>query len=33
MDPEVQTLFLTLLFIWALSVAAVVWLFRHAARM
>jgi hypothetical protein len=33
MDSRVSILFFTLLFIWALSVAAVVWLFRHAARM
>jgi hypothetical protein len=33
LDAEVQILFLVLLFIWVLSVAGVVWLFRHAARM
>jgi hypothetical protein len=33
MDSRVSTLFFSLLFIWALSVAGVVWLFRHSARM
>jgi cell division protein FtsL len=33
MTPDLQMLFISLLILWIMSAAGVVWLFRHATRL